>query len=58
MTPEQHILDALKTMEDRGVEPTWEDFEAIASLLQEEEQLTKEEINNDNARVFNAATKR
>lgn len=35
MTPEQHILDALKTMEERGVEPTMQDWEAIAELLEE-----------------------
>lgn len=40
MTPEQHILDALKTMEERGVEPTWEDFEAIAELMEEEQGST------------------
>lgn len=38
MTPEQHILDALKTMEDRGVEPTMQDWEAIAELIAEGEQ--------------------
>lgn len=38
MTPEQHILDALKTMEDRGVEPTMQDWEAIAELISETEE--------------------
>lgn len=37
MTTHAHILDALRTMEERGVEPTWEDFEAIAELIAEEE---------------------
>lgn len=37
MTTHAHILDALRTMEERGVEPTWEDFEAMAELLNDEE---------------------
>ena len=42
----QHILDALRTMEERGISPEWSDFEAIAELLEEmpdepeEKQLT------------------
>ena len=38
MTPEQHILDALKTMEERGVEPTMQDWEAIAELIENDEK--------------------
>lgn len=35
MTTHAHILDALKTMEERGVEPSFSDWEAIAELLEE-----------------------
>lgn len=35
MTTHAHILDALRTMEERGLEPTMEDWEAMASLLEE-----------------------
>lgn len=47
MTTHAHILDALRTMEERGISPEWSDFEAIAELLEEipdepeDKQLTK-----------------
>lgn len=41
MTTHAHILDALRTMEERGVEPTWEDFEAMAELLNDENETNE-----------------
>lgn len=36
MTTHAHILDALRTMEERGVEPTMQDWEAMTELISED----------------------
>lgn len=47
MTTHQHILDALKTMEERGIEPTMQDLEAIADLLEEMPDEPEDEDNQE-----------
>jgi len=46
MTTEELIIDTIEEMKKRNVKPSFSDFEALVELM-EEEQLTKEEINND-----------
>lgn len=47
MTTHAHILDALRTTEERGLEPTMEDFEAIAELLEEmPDELEEKQLTN------------
>lgn len=41
VSPEQHILDALQTMEKAGLEPSWDDWIAISELLEEEAKTDK-----------------
>lgn len=43
MTPYAHILDAIRTMEERGAEPSFSDFEAMAEILVEEEESKDKE---------------
>lgn len=38
MTTHEHILDALKTMGEAGIEPSMEDWEAIAELISEDKE--------------------
>lgn len=48
MTTEELIIDTIEEMKKRNVKPSFSDFEELVELM-EEEQLTKEEINNDNS---------
>lgn len=41
MTTHAHILDAIREMEKRGIEPSMADFEAMAELLIEDNKEEK-----------------
>lgn len=42
LTADDHAIESVKMMKSSNVEPSWEDFEEIAKLYEEEEKEKKD----------------